>query len=165
MLKKALALVAGSSLALAGFAGTDAAYAGGHHSYSHHGYHHHGGQAFGYAALGAGVGYLIFKAGQHSSPSAYDRGYYDGQRDSYYYYRPSVPQVIVIPQSAEAQSYAPSAGGVAPTADGAFDFSQCQETRPYETTIYVEGQPQPATGTACLTQDGVWVAGPMSFGR
>ncbi|HXV74414.1 MAG TPA: hypothetical protein VD713_06760 [Sphingomonadales bacterium] len=160
MLKTPLTILAGAALVLAGFANANTASAGGRHHYPRHHGHHHGGHYLGYAALGAGLGFLIYKAGQSSSSRAYERGYADGQRDVYY--RPSVPQVIVVPP---AQGAAPGADAAEPYAEGAFDFSQCRETRPYETTIYVEGEPKPAYGTACLTHDGRWVAGPMSFGR
>ena len=160
MWKTPLTILAGSAVALTGFANLNPAEAGGrHHHPSHHYFyghhHHHGGQILGYSLLGAGLGYLIYSAGKNSGERAYDRGYDEGRRDAYY--RPGLPQVIVVPP-AGAQSSAPGA-------DGAFDFSQCRETRPYETTIYVAGEPQPAYGTACLTHDGQWVAGPMSFGR
>lgn len=159
MLKTPLTILAGSAIALAGIANLNAAEAGGwkhrphHNSYGHH--HHHAGNILGYSLLGAGAGFLIYKAGQNSTERATERGYGEGRRDAYD--RPGVPQVIVVPPA--------GAEGYAPEASGAFDFSQCRETRPYETTIYVEGEPEPAYGTACLTHDGRWVAGPMSFGR
>ncbi|MCH7630284.1 MAG: hypothetical protein IIC07_00120 [Proteobacteria bacterium] len=115
-------------------------------SYTYGGYYYgghygHGGKAGAYAGLailGATLGYMLHKSSKDK---------YRGGRPGGYYAPP--PQ--------QPQSYAP-------TQQGNFDFSQCRETRDYETTIIVDGQEQLAYGTACLRADGNWVAGPMRIG-
>ncbi len=116
-------------------------YYGGYYYGGHHGHHGHGGKAGAYAGLailGATLGYVLHKS---------SRDNYNGRPSGRYYAPPPRPQ-----------SYAP-------TQQSNFDFSQCRETRGYETTIIVDGQEQLAYGTACLMADGSWVAGPMRIGR
>ncbi len=109
--------------------------------YYYGGHHGRGGKAGAYAGLailGATLGYVLHK----SSRDNYNRGKSGG-----YYAPPPRPQ------------------NYAPTQQSNFDFSQCRETRDYETTIIVDGQQQLAYGTACLMADGNWVAGPMRIGN
>ncbi|MCH7806052.1 MAG: hypothetical protein IH995_02760 [Proteobacteria bacterium] len=110
-------------------------------SYYYGGHYGHGGKAGAYAGLailGATLGYMLHKSSKDN---------YRGGRSGGYYAPP--PQ--------QPQSYAPAQ-------QGNFDFSQCRETRDYETTIIVDGQEQLAYGTACLRADGNWIAGPMRIG-
>jgi len=112
-------------------------YYGGHQG--HHGHNSKAGTYAGLAILGATLGYVIHKSSQDK--------YNDGYQGGYYAPPPQAPQ-----------SYAP-------TRQSNFDFSQCQATNDYETTIIVDGQEQLAYGTACQLDDGTWVAGPMKIGR
>lgn len=160
MIKKVLCVGLGTVLVTFGGMGSTPAHARDRH---HHPYHHghHVGEYFGYAALGSSLAFLMYNAGRQSSNAVYQRGYYDGQRSSYY--QPTPPQIIVVPPPTP-----PSSAGSfnsAPYATGSLNPSQCRETRPYETTIYIDGQPQYASGTACLTYSGSWVVGPMTLGR
>jgi uncharacterized membrane protein len=173
MLKTPLKILLAASIALPAFLAADLAQAGNnkhkrHHSshnygkhysghytnrhYSHYyypsytyggyyygGHHGHGGKAGAYAGLailGATLGYVLHKSSKDN--------YSGGSSGGYYAPRP--------------QSYAPAQ-------QSNFDFSQCRETRDYETTIIVDGQQQLAYGTACLMADGSWVAGPMRIGN
>ncbi|MCH8347674.1 MAG: hypothetical protein IH901_04160 [Proteobacteria bacterium] len=109
--------------------------------YYYGGHYGHGSKAGAYAGLailGATLGYMLHKSSKNN---------YRGGRSGGYYAPP--PQ--------QPQSYAPAQ-------QGSFDFSQCRETRDYETTIIVDGQEQLAHGTACLRADGNWVGGPMRIG-
>lgn len=110
-------------------------YYGGHYNYRY-GHHSNVATYASLALLGATLGLIIHK-------SSKDRYRNDGY--------------------ATQQNYAPppqNQGG-----DGGFDFSQCRDTRDYETTILVDGQEQLAYGTACLLENGSWIAGPMRIGR
>lgn len=93
----------------------------------------------GLAILGATLGYVLYKSNQNNNR---------------YQAPPPRQNTYVPPQSNYSQ----------PQQDG-FDFSQCRETRDYETTIFIDGQEAAAYGTACLMADGTWVAGPMRVGR
>ena len=171
MLKTPLKILLAASIALPAFLAADLAQAGNNkhnrhhnsHNYSKHygghytnrhyshtyypsyyygGHYGHGSKAGAYAGLailGATLGYMLHKSSKDK---------YRGGRSGGYYAPP--PQ--------QPQSYAPAQ-------QGNFDFSQCRETRDYETTIIVDGQEQLAYGTACLRADGNWVAGPMRIGR
>jgi len=117
-------------------------YYGGYYYGGRHGHYRHHGKAGAYAGLailGATLGYVIHKSSRDK--------YHGGSRGGYYAPPPQTPQ-----------SYSPPV-------QSNFDFSQCQATNDYETTIVVDGQEQLAYGTACQLQDGTWVAGPMKIGR
>lgn len=193
MIKTPLKIALAAALTVSGFTLAPAAaeagpkYRAGHHFGGHHfkGHHYrysprhyrfrghhrgHGAAIAGYTILGLTAGVLLYSAAKSSSyDRAYDRGYYRGARDAHSRYIPAAPpQVIVVPQAAAPaqpqaapQAYAPPQG----SPQGGFDYNQCREVREYQTTIYIDGQAHPATGRACLTFDGSWVAGPPSFGR
>lgn len=160
MIKKIVCVALGTILVgVGGIAPRSASARDWHHHPYRHG--HHVGEYFGYAALGSSLAFLMYNAGRQSSNSAYEQGYYDGQRSSYY--QPGPPQIIVVPPPTQPSSN--SAFAPTPYATGSLNPSPCRETRSYETTIYIDGQPQYASGTACLTQSGSWVVGPMTLGR
>ena len=127
-------------------------YGGGYY----YGGHHSNAAAYaGLAILGvAALGYVIHESKKNKN--YYNQGGYAQPNAGYV--QSSPPRVIVVPQegSYQQENVAPESG---------FDFSQCRETREYQTTILVAGQEQLAYGTACLMPDGTWVAGPMQIGR
>lgn len=116
-------------------------YYGGHYRYNH-GYHSNVGTYASLAALGLALGFIIHK-------SSKDKYQDDG--------------------TSQQQNYVPrqpyQGGNSSPQTGGGFDFSQCRDTRDYETTILIDGQEQVAYGTACMIEDGSWVAGPMRIDR
>ena len=118
-------------------------YYGGHYGGNYYGGHrrHHGntGTYVGLALLGLGLGYAISKSGDN-----------DYERDEYredYYQAPPRARYATPPQPQDYQ------GGETYSSQS-FDFSQCQETREYQTAIFIDGQEQQAFGTACLMPDG-----------
>lgn len=127
-------------------------YSGGYYYGGHHNRRGHGntGAYVGLALLGLGLGYAISK----SNDNDYRRDQYDDRRyeNNNRYYSPP-PQDRIYDQNPGAYQ----------SGSNSFDFSQCQETREYQTTIFVDGQEQQAFGTACLMPDGSWVAGPMQI--
>lgn len=129
-------------------------YYGGHHNRRGHG---NAGTYAGLALLGLGLGYAISK----SSRNDYYRGdsYYQDDEDYSRYYTPPRPNG----QYNQGQEDQYQDQGAYQSGGNSFDFSQCQETRAYQTTIFVDGQEQQAFGTACLMPDGSWVAGPMQI--
>lgn len=169
MLKTPLKLLLAASIALPGAVLGSSANARPHHhhyyggyyyGYSpHHGYyrHHHGhaGTYLGVALLGLGLGYVLSKSHDDRDDYYRDQRY----RDEYYRDRDYRGSYATPPppgySGAEPQSQQPTYQG--------FDFSQCQETREYQTTILIDGEEQQAYGTACLMPDGTWVAGPMQI--
>lgn len=131
-------------------------YYGGHRNRRHHG-HSNAGAYAGLALLGLGLGYAISKSSRNDyNPN---RNYYQDDEDYSRYYTPPRPngQVDQGQEEQYQDQRATQTGG------NSFDFSQCTETREYQTTIFVDGQEQSAFGTACLMPDGSWVAGPMQI--
>jgi len=120
----------------------------------HHGHHGNAGKYLGVALLGLGLGYVLTR----DNDKDYDQDRYE---DDYYrddaYRSQSRPRYVSPPTS----GYQSGAVETESYQSRDFDFSQCEETRDYETTIYFDGQPAQAYGTACLMPDGTWVAGPM----
>ncbi|MEE8294906.1 MAG: hypothetical protein V3R64_04270 [Sphingomonadales bacterium] len=136
-------------------------YYGGGYYYGGHRNRHHGhgnvGAYAGLALLGLGLGYAISK----SSKNDYRRDEYDDRRyqNERRYYSPP-PSSGQYEQDYEGEYQEPQAYR---SGASSFDFSQCTETREYQTSIFVDGQEQQAFGTACLMPDGSWVAGPMNI--
>lgn len=135
-------------------------YSGGYYYGGHHNRRGHGntGAYVGLALLGLGLGYAISKSGDDD----YRRDDYDDRRyqNNDRYYSPPPPQGGQYQEGydenyQEPQNYQSNRSS--------FDFSQCTETREYQTTIFVDGREQQAFGTACLMPDGSWVAGPMNI--
>ncbi len=116
-------------------------YYGGHYR-NHRGHHSNAGTYASLALLGATLGFIIHK----SSKNRYQDDGYSRQQN----YVPRQPY---------------QGGNSSPQSQGGFDFSQCRDTRDYETTILIDGQEQVAYGTACMIEDGSWVAGPMRVDR
>ena len=73
--------------------------------------------------------------------------YYPYYYPPYYYYPP--PVYAPVPTYGTVQPLPPPAPPAAQDSSGA----TCRE---YETTVQVNGQWQPAYGTACLQPDGTW---------
>ena len=116
-------------------------YYGGHYG-NHRGHHSNVGTYASLAALGLALGFIIHKSSKNR--------YQDDGTSRQQNYVPRQPY---------------QGGNSSPQPQGGFDFSQCRDTRDYETTILIDGQEQVAYGTACMIEDGSWVAGPMRIDR
>ena len=114
-----------------------------HFQRGHHSGHH--GHAAGYAILGFGLGYLLYSASRQRS-TYYGNPYY---RNSGYYYPPPqyrAPANYYIPPPAQSAQEVPTG-------------TTCLQTREYTTVITMGGEEHEAYGTACLQEDGTWIAG------
>jgi hypothetical protein len=94
-------------------------------------------------AAAHGRGRVFFGLG-FGAPAYYPYPYY---YPPYYYYPP--PAYAPVPPYGTVQ---PTPSPAAPTAQDGSGKS-CRE---YQTTVQVDGQWQPAYGTACLQPDGTW---------
>lgn len=113
----------------------------GHHKFRGHGHHGRGLGRTGAAVLGVMGGLVIGSIIADSQRRHYER-----------------PQTVYVPQTHVVAVPEPSYNAGLPAAAGQ---GQCLQTREYQTTVVIGGQPREAYGTACLQADGSWLKGPM----
>ena len=125
---------------------------GGHYSYRGS----HRGHAAGYALLGFGIGALLYSASRPRN-NYYRDPYYRG---SGYYYPPPQYQA---PRYQQPRQYGavPEYNTPQPT-QSVQEFpagTNCLQIREYTTVITIGGEEKEAYGSACLQEDGSWIAG------